>query len=106
MFEWLRRLVGSASAYRESDSERDGFLSYAAETHSVGYGLALGAAIALKLAGVPWVLELVVLSLGGVTAKRKLGNERVWREITDEPQYFLGALVVGFLLVGGVVALL
>lgn len=98
--QFLINLVRTAGAYRESDTERDGFLSYAAETHSVGYGLAVGAAIALNLAGVPWVLELVFVALGGVGAKRRFGNERVMREITDEPQYFLGALVLGFVVVG------
>lgn len=94
----------SAGAPTEGDTERDGFLSYSHETHAVGYGLALGAAVALKLAGVPWVLETVILALGGVGAKRRFGNERVWREITDEPQYFMGAFVLGFVVVGGLAA--
>lgn len=102
----LRNIIRSAGAKDESDTDRDGFLSYKSETHAVGYGLGLGAAVALKLAGVPWVLELVLLSLGGVAGKRRLGNERVMREITDEPQYFVAALMLGFVVVGGVAAAL
>lgn len=101
LIKGLIQAVRSAGSSTESGSDRDGFLSYKSEAHSVGYGLTIGAAIALRLLGVPWVLELVLLSLGGVTAKRRLGNERVWREILDEPQYFGPSILAGFLLVMG-----
>lgn len=101
LLKGLLEAVRAAGAPSEDDTDRDGFLSYKSETHSVAYGLGLGAGIAFKLLGVPWVLELIVLSLGGVTAKRRFGDERVWREILDEPQYFGPSIVTGFLLVMG-----
>lgn len=96
---WLRRRIEEAGALREEDTVRDGFLSYASESHAIGYGLAIGAAIALHLLGVPFVLELVVLALGGVGATRRFKDQRVWKEIRDEPQYFVPSIVVGFVLV-------
>lgn len=103
MREWLRSLVRSAGAPSEADTDRDGAFSYKSETHAVGYGLALGVGIALAQAGWPYVLELMLASVGGLGIKRKRRNERVWREITDEPQYFLPMIVVG-LLVGTAIA--
>lgn len=100
LFDWVRTRLRQAGAPSEGSTRRDGFLSYAAETHAIGYGLGLGTAIALRLAGVPYILELTVLALGGVKTARVRLNERVLREIREEPQYFLPAVAVAFTAVG------
>ena len=88
--------VKAAGKSSESDSARDGFLSYAHESHSVGDGVALGFAIVAAHAGFPIVLGAVLTALGGVQASRfRFGNARVMEEITDEPQYFLPSIAVG-----------
>lgn len=97
VLDWIRNRINEAGAYRESDTERDGFLSYAAESHAIGYGVALGAAVGLSMLGHPEPLAIVIAALGGVGAARKKKNERVWKEIREEFQYFGPSIAVGFL---------
>lgn len=67
-------------AYRESDSERDGFLSYSSEAHAVGHGLYDG------------------LKSGGVLPGELPDN----RDVQKEKHYYKGAYVLGTLLQIGI----
>lgn len=97
--EWVRE----AGRSREKDSDRDGFLSYAHESHAVGYGLGLGFAVVAAHAGFPFVLFLVLAALGGIQIGRlAFGDARVMEEIREEPQYFLPALLVGAVIAAGI----
>jgi len=74
-------------ATKESDTDRDGFLSYSAEIHALGLGLYDG----MK------------------TAKVKPTDMRDNPDVQKEPHYYAGAYVVGtilqFLLLVGIVVL-
>lgn len=76
MFDWLRRLFKSAQQPSESDSERNGFMSYAAETHAIGHGLYDGMT---NLRPTP----------------KTLPNNR---DVQKEPHYYKGAYVFGTIL--------
>lgn len=89
--EW----VSGSDAATEAGSERDGFLSYSSEWHTTAYGLGLGFSAIAAVAGQPWILQITIAALGGIGAKRVFKDERVTREIRDEPQYFLPSIVVG-----------
>lgn len=90
------RLIKQAGAPSEGSYERDGFLSYHAETHAVGAGIgigfALGASGELRLLG--GFLTLVLAGNDGVT----LTDKKLTKDIRQEPHYFLGGLVTGALL--------
>lgn len=79
MFDWLR----DAGAKSESDTERDGFLSYSAETHAVGHGLYDG------------------MRTWRVRPKRLPDND----DVQAEPHYYKGAYVAGTLLQLAIAAL-
>lgn len=87
------RLIKQAGAPKESTYERDGFLSYHAETHAVGAGIgigfALGASGELRLLG--GFLTLVLAGNDGV----KLSDKKLAKDIRQEPHYFLGGLALG-----------
>jgi len=88
--------IEDAGAASESDSDRNGFLSYHAEPHAVGVGAGLGfAAVAtgrLQLLGL-----LVPAITAGLRAKdREFG--KILTDVRQEPHYALGGLVVGALL--------
>lgn len=76
MLDRIRKIISGMDAKRESDSERDGFLSYAAETHSMSLGVYDG----MKT----WRLR----------PKEMRDNPNV----TREPWYYTGGYVIGTLL--------
>jgi len=90
------RLIKQAGGPSESATERDGFLSYAAETHAVGAGLGFGFTIAasgeLRYFGV--VYQAVILGNRG----GRLFQRQLLEDVTKEKQYFLGGLVAGSVL--------
>lgn len=89
----IRALISflrSAGAASEKDTERDGVLSYAGETHPVAYALGIGFA---ATCGILELQLLVAAALGAREAGRYRINQRVLREIRSEPQYFLPVLV-------------
>lgn len=87
------RFIEEAGAPSERRTDRDGFLSYAAETHAVGAGIGLGFMIAStgewRYLGV--LLELVLFGNRGET---RLGATLL-RDILKERHYFLSGLVIG-----------
>jgi hypothetical protein len=93
MLDTIIRLIKQAGAYRESETDRNGLLSYAAESHAVGYGGALGATVAIATVGIPWPLAIWLAGYGVVWLSRWSHNERIMSELRREPQYFLGASV-------------
>ena len=90
------RFIKQAGAPSEETYERDGFLSYHAESHAAGAGLGIGFALAaageLRLIG--GFLTLVLAGNDGVS----LADKKLARDIRQEPQYFLGGLVTGAVL--------
>lgn len=82
----------SASAESEADSDRDGFASWKAETHSLTYGFVLG------FVTVAPAFELKALVAAAVVCnecRRYRLKREVLAEIRSEPQYFMPALVAG-----------
>jgi len=92
--------IEDAGAPTESDSERNGFLSYHAESHAVGVGLGVA-----WLAMVTGNLQLLGLVVPAITAGLRAKNREFSKILTDvrqEPHYALGGLVVGAALGVGV----
>ena len=87
------RLIKQAGAPSESATERDGFLSYAAETHAAGAGLGVGFTIAAsgELRWFGLVYQAVILGNRG----DRLFEGRLLSDIQGEKYYFLGGLVAG-----------
>jgi len=83
-------------AANESDTERDGFLSYAAEWHALAIGAFFGLVFAVT--GNPVVAGFAFLV---ITGKAKVSNAHL-RDAAKEAAYSGGAFVV-FAVGGGVV---
>lgn len=87
-------------APRESDTERDGFLSYATEWHSLAIGSASGLVGGLTY-GTPTepvglaIMAAVVATALGLSVGKRL-SKKAAREVSKEPWYAVGALVVLF----------
>lgn len=96
IFDKIIELTKGAGAPTESDSKRDGFLSYASETHSLGAGLGAGytatASGDLKLLGA--LFEAALFGNKG----EKIYSASLLRDIRSEKQYFLGGIIAGGLL--------
>jgi len=93
----------------ESDSEYDGVLSYATEYHALAVGGVAGLCGALTYgtpmqpAGLGLMIAVAATALGVKTSKR-LRSALAAREVTKEPWYAVGGLVLLFLL-GSVIRL-
>lgn len=87
------RVIKQAGAKTEAAYERDGFLSYHAETHAAGAGLGLGFTIAAsgeyRYLGV--LLEAVIF---GNRGERVFGPDLL-EDVKTELHYFLGGLLAG-----------
>lgn len=85
--------IEGAGSKRESDNERDGFLSYHAESHAAGSGLgvgyALGASGRLRMLGV--VLMTVLYGNNGDS----MFGAKLFQDIRQELHYFIGGLIAG-----------
>jgi hypothetical protein len=94
MIAELLAWIQAAGAKTEADSERDGFLSYHAESHAVGLGISAGwfatATGQTQLLSVVYAAA-VYGKASGVNEKRT----RVVRDVVEEPHYGLGGVVVG-----------
>jgi len=77
----------AGGATSESDTERDGFLSYSTEVHATIIGV--GAGFATATADVPIVLAALILVAFGLTSIDRL-NRKVAHEMRREPWYFTG----------------
>lgn len=91
--DWIRQ----AGAGNESDTDRNGFLSYHAEAHAVGVGL--GAGFMLTLSGDEKLLGLVLAAISaGLRGESTSDKSRVYEDIVSEPHYAIGGVVVGAVL--------
>ena len=96
MIHRLITIIRQAGAQSESDTDRNGFLSYHAESHAAGLGIAAGWAYA-----VTGNAQLLGVVLPAVTAGLRAKNKEYGKILTDvkqEPHYAAGGLVVGWLL--------
>jgi hypothetical protein len=100
--EWIRQ----AGQPTESDTARNGFLSYSAEVHALGIGLGVG-----WLVTVTGDTQLLAVILPAITSGLRAKNKefsKILQDIAQEPHYCIGAIPVGGLLgwvVSGVGAL-
>jgi hypothetical protein len=78
------------TAPTESDSARDGLLSYAVEWHALTVGIAVG-----FVAGVTGRWELAGIAVGIVLGVRAAPAPKKLRQLRREPWYALGGLVIG-----------
>lgn len=85
-------------APRESDTKRDGFLSYAGEVHALTLGLAVG--LASVITGTYLIAAAFILtSVGYKTANKLTGGrgvltDTVVGEIRKEPWYAVGGVLI------------
>lgn len=85
----------------ESDTNRDGFVSYPDEVHALGYGLAGGFIAGITYGtgfqgvGIGVILAVVATALG-IKGMEKLSRSNVVTELHREPQYAVGFIPVGF----------
>lgn len=101
LYDRIMTRIAGASADKESESERDGLLSYANEWHALIVGLGLG--VTAGLANMPSLAYGgVALALGiqGVS-KAKLSSRKSIREFTSEPWYGAGGVLIGWVGSGG-----
>lgn len=93
LIDRIVRLIKTAGAKSEADTDRDGFLSYHAETHAVGAGVGVGY---LAVASGSWKVLGAMLTLA-VYGNRggKVFEPRLLNDVKSERHYFLGGLVVG-----------
>jgi hypothetical protein len=95
-------------APREQDSDRDGFLSYSREWHSLTIGAGAGLVGGLTFGtpsqpvGLAAVLSVVAVALGLKAATRLRSS--VTAEIRKEPWYAIGG-VLGLFLLGRLIVL-
>lgn len=87
----LAEFLAGADAASESDSERDGLLSYASEWHAAILGLFT--ALSLGLPG----LGLIVVTALGLKRWKQISNRKAVKELQREPWYGIGAAGVGYL---------
>jgi len=89
--------VESAGAPTEGDYDRNGFLSYHAETHALGMGIAAG-----WWYGATGSNELLSLVYGAAVNGRAHASNgkrrRILKDIVQEPHYSLGGVVLGAVL--------
>lgn len=96
MIAELLQYVKHAGATSESDSDRDGFLSYHAESHAAGLGIAAG-----WFATATGETKLLSVVYGAAVYGKATGeNEkrrRIVRDVVEEPHYAVGGVVLGAL---------
>lgn len=101
MIQRFIQFIKDAGAKTEKASDRDGFLSYHAESHAAGMGLAGG--FMATAAGETKLLGLVYAAAVHGTAKERNGKRRrILLDVVQEMHYALGGIVVGALLGAGV----
>lgn len=92
----LLQFVRSAGAGEESETDRNGFLSYHAESHAVGVGAGLGFSYGAtgdkQYAGL-----LLSAAVAGLRGHRDGAKSRVLNDVRQEPHYALGGFVLGAL---------
>lgn len=104
--KWIRQ----AGAPSESDSARDGVLSYSAEVHALALGLGAGVVTALLLVLGHRELSALpaVAVVGWALGIRKVpkGADSHVRDVAREPAYAVGGVAVGVVVVLALAAVL
>ncbi len=97
----IKTFVASSGAKSESSYERDGFLSYHAESHALGLGLAAGWFFAAT--GRTELLSLVYAAAVYGKAHGVNGGKRrrILVDVKQEWHYALGGVVAGAVVGGG-----
>lgn len=89
--------IEDAGAAREKDSERDGFLSYAYETHALGMGISAG--FMATAYGDTALLSLVyAAAVYGKAKEKEQSRRKILKQIAAEMHYALAGIVVGAML--------
>jgi len=98
---FIKSFVASAGAKTESASKRDGFLSYHAESHALGMGIAAGWFFAAT--GRTELLGMVYAAAVYGKAHEVNGGKRrrILEDVRQEWHYALGGVVLGAVLGGG-----
>lgn len=93
----IQKLIEEAGAARESDTERDGFLSYSWETHASSLGLAAG-----FMATAYGELSLLSLVYGAAVYGKGVEEEgsrgKLLKQVAHEWHYALFGVLVGTVL--------
>lgn len=92
----LREWIKAAGQPKESDSDRNGFLSYSAEAHAAGVGIGIGW-LALVTGNMQLLAVIIPAITGGLRAKNK-DYSKILKDVATEPHYALGGVVVGGML--------
>lgn len=95
-FDRVIGFVKTAGAESEDATERDGFLSYHAETHALGTGIGVGFAAAAS--GELQLVGFVVAAILYGNRGSSVFSGKLLQDINQEKQYFLAGLVVGAVL--------
>lgn len=95
-------VIEDAGAPTEADSERNGFLSYHAESHAVGVGLGIGLA-AVATGNIRWIGLVWPAITTGLRGKNK-EFAKILADVKQEPHYGVAGLAVGAVL-GAIVRL-
>lgn len=93
----LIRWVKAAGAPSEDSFPRNGFLSWHAESHAAGMGIAAGYSY-FAFGEVRLVGMVYAAAVYGRAHASNGKRRRIFRDITHEPHYALGGLVLGALL--------
>lgn len=104
LLKYLIVFIKQAGAKKEKHTKRDGFLSYHAESHAAGMGIAAGWFATAE--GNTQLLSLVYAAAVYGRAHAANGRRRrILNDVVDEPHYALGGVVLGAVLgmAGGLV---
>ena len=96
IFDRLIAFVEQAGTPKESATERDGVLSYAAESHAAGAGLGVG--FMISMSGYSRLYGLVYEVLTLTNRGDRLFHGQLLDDVRKEKQYFLGGLAAGGIL--------
>lgn len=94
---YLVRLYKSAGAKSESSYGRDGFLSYHAESHALGMGMAAGF-VSMAYGDAKLLGFVYAAAVYGKAQESNQQRRRIFVDIKQEPHYALAGLVFGAVL--------
>ena len=94
----LGRYAEVPDGLHESDTKRDGVLSYSAEWHAITIGIGAGVMVAYN----PDYLDFLVAILATAFGAERIGRvvpqipERLLSQLRDEVHYFTGGAIIGY----------
>jgi len=96
MLKRIIQFIKAAGAKSENKSDRDGFLSYHAESHAVAVGL--GAGFLFIATGEKALLGIVLPVITSALRGKNKEYSKILTDVYQEPHYAIIAVVVGYLL--------